>query len=70
MYGQGDWRRLLREYPTQIVLVDKTYPIARLIEKEPGWTVVYQDPVSALYLPAGKSGGVWRVPVESEGTMP
>ena len=48
MYGQGDWRRLLREYPTQIVLVDKTYPIARLMEKEPGWTVVYQDRKSVV----------------------
>lgn len=70
MYGQGDWRRLLREYPTQMVLVDKAYPMAPLMEKEPGWTVVYQDPVSALYLRSERSGGVWRVPVASDGTMP
>ena len=70
MYGLGDWRRLLRDYPTQMVLVDKTYPMARLMEREPGWTAVYHDPRSALYLPTEKGSGAWRIPLRSDGTRP
>ena len=70
MYGRGDWRRLLRDYPTQMVLVDKTYPMARLMEREPGWTAVYDDPRSALYLPTEKGSGVWRIPPTSDRARP
>jgi hypothetical protein len=70
MYGEGDWRRLLRVYPTEMVLVHREYPMAGLMEKEPGWSVVYQDAISALYLPAGRGGGPWRFPPTSDGTIP
>ena len=70
MYGNGDWRRLLRAYPTEMVLVDKRYPMAVHMAQEPGWIPVYEDKISALYLPAAKSQGPWRVPPTSDGTIP
>jgi hypothetical protein len=70
MHGNGDWRRLLRAYPTEMVLVDKRYPMALHMAQEPGWIPVYEDKISALYLPAAKSQGPWRVPPTSDGTIP
>lgn len=70
MYGTGDWRRLLRVYPTEMVLVDKRYPMALQMGEEPGWVRVYEDKISALYLPADRSQGPWRHPPTSQGTIP
>lgn len=70
MFGNGDWRRLLRDYPTEMVLVDKRYPMTLQMAREPGWTRVYEDGISALYVPTGKSQGPWRVPSPSAGTIP
>jgi hypothetical protein len=69
-HGEGDWRRLLREYPTQMVLVDKRYRAAWLMEEEPGWSVAYEDAISRLYLPADRSKGPWRYPPGADGTIP
>ena len=69
-FGNEDWRRLLREYPTDMVLAVKLNPVARLMEKEAGWTMVYQDEISVLYLPTARSGGPWRYPPKADGSIP
>ena len=48
----------------------KRYPMALHMAREPGWTRVYEDGISALYLPADKSQGPWRVPPTSDGSIP
>jgi len=70
MYGTGDWRRLLQRYPTEMVLVAKDYVMAHLMEREPGWTKVYEDRISALYLPTDKSARFWRLPARADGKIP
>lgn len=70
VYGKGDWQRLLRNYPTEMVLVDKRFPVARLMEKEPDWTAFYQDRISTIYLPTGSSKGPWVYPKNPKGTIP
>ena len=70
LYGTGDWRRLLRDYPTEMVLVSKAFPGARRMAREPGWTAVYDDAVSTLYLPAARAMVRWVRPVGALGTIP
>jgi hypothetical protein len=70
LYGTGDWGRLLRDYPTEMVLVSKAFPGARRMARAPGWTAVYEDPVSALYLPVARAAGPWVRPAEARGTIP
>jgi hypothetical protein len=70
LYGTGDWRRLLRDYPTEMVLVSKAFPGARRMAQEPGWTAVYDDAVSTLYLPAARAMVRWVRPVGALGTIP
>jgi hypothetical protein len=52
--GEGDWRRLLTQYPTEMVLVARAHPVAPLMAGEPGWALAYEDPVSRIYLRADK----------------
>jgi hypothetical protein len=62
MNGKGEWRRLLTRYPTEMVLVARAYRMAPLMAAEPGWTLVYEDPISALYFRADKRDGPYRQP--------
>jgi hypothetical protein len=69
-YAQGDWRRLLREYPTDMVLVDRRSAAGNAMANEPGWSPVYADPISALFLRRGALGPRWRWPPRADGTIP
>jgi hypothetical protein len=68
--GDGDWRRLLTHYPTDMVLVGRAHPVAPLMAVEPGWTLVHQDPISLVYFRADRSVGVWQPPAVTRGTLP
>jgi len=70
MYTLGDWRRLLREYPTDMVLVDRRSTAVSAMANEPDWIAVYADPISAVFLRRGTSGGPWQWPRPSGGTIP
>lgn len=70
MYTQGDWRRLLREYPTEMVLVDRRSSALEAMAQEPDWVAVYADPISALFLRRGTGGVRWLWPQPSHGTIP
>jgi hypothetical protein len=47
--GAADWRRTLERYPTDIVLVSRSRPLARLMEQETDWTLVYRDDTYDMY---------------------
>jgi hypothetical protein len=72
IFGKGSWRRLLTNYPTEMVLVDKSFPVTRLMDDESGWSNVYEDGISAVYLPTGKTKGRWAYvyPENPKGTIP
>jgi hypothetical protein len=68
--GEGEWRRLLTRYPTDMVLVGRLHPVAPLMAVEPGWALVHQDPISLLYVRADRSRAAWRPPSTSRGALP
>jgi len=47
--GLGDWAALLREYDTQLALVRRFQPADNLLRLKPGWTLLYEDPLAALF---------------------
>lgn len=51
--GTGDWDALLREHETQLALVSKKYPVFNLMRLVPGWSLVYEDPLSGLFVQRG-----------------
>jgi len=48
--GFSEWDQLLREYPTDLALVHAGGPTANLLKLYPGWSLVYEDEVSALFV--------------------
>jgi len=49
--GKGDWDALLRKHETHLALVRKKFPVFNLMQLHPDWLLVYDDPVSALFVP-------------------
>jgi len=54
-YLGKDWKDLMNNYKTDLMLIDKSYPVyTELLELE-DWKIVYGDRVSAIFMPAVKS---------------
>ncbi|HYB44186.1 MAG TPA: hypothetical protein VEL75_20590 [Candidatus Methylomirabilis sp.] len=47
--GTGEWNSLLRSHDTHLVLVPRGLPVWNLMKLEPGWTLLDEDAVSALF---------------------
>jgi hypothetical protein len=48
-YGEGDWDALLRNRETHLALVRTGFPTFNLMKLEPGWRLIYQDSLAALF---------------------
>lgn len=53
MFGTGEWDALLTRYDTHLALVATSRPVFNLMKLQPGWSLLYEDPLSALF---GKDG--------------
>lgn len=51
-FGTGEWDAVLRAQ-VDAALVSKRFPTYNLMKLKPGWTLVYEDEISALFAPAG-----------------
>jgi hypothetical protein len=47
--GTGDWAAVLRDHDTQLALVRRFDPADNLLRLKPGWTLIYEDPLAALF---------------------
>ena len=71
LYGVGNWQSVLEDYPTDMILVDRAYPMAALVRTAQGWTRVYGDALSEVYVRSAKSNRAWLMPAKRDaGTFP
>ena len=52
--GDG-WRSLLRRYDFSAALLPHDWPLSTMLDREPGWRMVYRDSVAALFAREGSS---------------
>lgn len=50
LYAQDTWDALLKEYPTDIVLIRPSSPVYKLIKLHSDWLLVFEDSDSALFV--------------------
>jgi hypothetical protein len=53
MHGRGQWDMLVDRPETQLALVHRSRPVFRLMKQKPGWILVYQDALCALFAREG-----------------
>ena len=51
MFGEEGWERLLSEYATDLVLTNRSLPHDRLMRLRTDWRLVFEDELSALFVP-------------------
>ena len=51
--GLGNWDEILEKHETDLVFVSKRFPVFNLMQLKPGWTRVYEDPMSGLFVRPG-----------------
>src|SRR6266849_363126 len=66
-FGLGEWDTLLTRYDTHLALVAKDTAAFNLMKQRPGWKLLYDDPLSALF---GRDGlpqvaAIERTPVSA-----
>lgn len=52
-YAAASWRAMLDRYPHNVVLVERTMPVAALMRAQPGWPLVYEDDTFLLFARSG-----------------
>jgi hypothetical protein len=53
MLGRGQWDRLIDRPETDLALVHRKRPVFDLMKEKPGWILVYQDALCALFAREG-----------------
>ena len=53
----GPWNQLLQQHPPAAVLTSPEVPTYSLMRLMPGWKLVFQDKLSAVFLPTAKTTG-------------
>ena len=48
-FGTGDWDKLIRDHNTHLALVQKEFAVFNLMKLAPGWVLVYEDSISAIF---------------------
>jgi hypothetical protein len=49
MRGVGDWDALLKNHDTHLALVTAGSPTFNLMKLQPGWHLIYEDPLAGLF---------------------
>lgn len=51
--GLGDWDGILEKHETHLAFVSKGFPVFNLMQLKAGWTRVYEDSISGLFVRRG-----------------
>jgi hypothetical protein len=49
MSAQGAWRAVLLRYGFDLALLPRDWALSTMLEREPEWQRIYEDPLSVLY---------------------
>jgi hypothetical protein len=53
MAAESGWRELLGRYGFSLALLPNDWALSTVLDREPGWRLVYRDPVAVLYARCG-----------------
>lgn len=63
---QGDWYKIIRDYKTDVMIIDKEYPVFNEILKKDEWTLVFENNLSGVFVPTEtvKDNYLMPIPVD------
>jgi hypothetical protein len=66
-FTRGKDDTLLRQYPPDLVLILSSSGATRLMQQQPAWVMIYQDPLASIFVPRASAPSHLLAPVVCEG---
>ena len=51
---KNDWYKIIRDYKTDVILLEKHFPAYKKILEHPDWTLVFENNLSGVFVPTNK----------------
>ncbi len=51
---QNDWDKILRDYKTDVIVIEKKYPVFEKMLTHTGWKLVFENNISGVFVPSDK----------------
>ena len=60
---QNDWKKIIRDYKTDVMILEKRYPVFEKILADKDWTLVFENNLTGVFVPADKVKESYLYPV-------
>lgn len=61
-----DWYKIIRDYKTDVMIIEKKYPVFEEISKHPDWVKVFENDLSAVFVPKTKVRKQYFLPIPND----
>lgn len=51
---KNDWEKIIREYPPDVMIIEKKYPVFNIMQIHPKWELVFENNLSGVFVPKDK----------------
>ena len=59
----GDWYKIIRDYKTDVMIIEKQYPVFNEIQKKKEWTLVFENNLSGVFVPTETVKNEYLMPI-------
>ena len=63
---KNDWYKIIRDYKTDVMLLEKKYPVYNEILKHPDWKLVFENNLSGVFVPENNVKTEYLFPIPSD----
>ncbi len=60
---RGDWYKIIRDYKTDVMIIEKRYPVYNEILKRKEWTLVFENNLSGVFVPTDTVKEEYLMPI-------
>ena len=63
---KGDWYKIIRDYKTDVMILEKKYPVFEEIKKHKDWKLVFENNLSGVFVPTTKLKEHYYLPIPND----
>ncbi|MBE7704230.1 MAG: hypothetical protein E7Z90_00290 [Cyanobacteria bacterium SIG29] len=63
---KDDWYKIIRDYKTDVMILEKKYPVFEEIKKHKDWKLVFENNLSGVFIPTSKLKKHYYLPIPND----
>lgn len=63
---ENDWYKIIRDYKTDVMIIEKKYPVYEKIINHPDWKLVFDNNLSGVFVPSDKLKEEYLYPIPND----